>query len=446
LAIRDLDDGAGVIAQGLHAPIAVVPAGRDLRPRVRAALEGHPDVFVVDMATVAARLGEDRSGLEAWRGQDMEHHEECLAQLRQKRQDAGEKVATASAAVESALGSLETIDRAERELGEALVQRDRATASESAEARHLAEVLERRERLAQQRREAVEVITGIEAGGPVRRSPDLRRQVSDMESGLARAEAEQTRAERAAEASLHQAREARIIAATEVERADRILRSDLPGLPEVSAEGWPPGPPLPVLISERRERIASLLAERYATVAAARTAFAACATELRRAEQDLERFHQGLLPQGAASILEAVLRDVLPDTGPETVSDTGSAQRDRIVVCDDPFPGIDASVVTPILERLAQSARIQVIYLTDDARTVAWAEELPSAMGGVSSLGTVSDSAAITRLPPAGLDPASAPASLPAPVPVPAEIPSGLGHRLRSTPANEELPRVSTHP
>jgi hypothetical protein len=436
LAIRDLDDAAGVMARDLPAPIAVVLASADVRARFRTALEGHPAVVVVDAAGVVARLSEDRDRLRALHSDNVARFEHRVARLRQVRHDAGEGLATATAAVESALGSLDDFDRAERDLEAALAHRDRATAAEAAQARHLAEVLERRHRLAQQRLDAIGVIEQIEAGGPVRRSPDLRRRIGEMEAALARADAEQTRAERAAEASLHQAREGRIMAAAELERADRTLRSELPGLPEVNADDWPPGPLLPVLVGERRERIAGVLAERYAATSATRAALAGATKELRAAEADLDQVRHTSLSQGMASILEGLLAAGLPEGGADG--------REPIVVCDEPFAGIDAAAITPILERLVQDRTVQIIYLTDDARTAAWAEELPPTLGGLSRPLAKPDSATITPLrPPApnvdrdSAGDASENASDNRPV---------IGHRLTSAPADQELPHVSTYP
>ncbi|HET6964153.1 MAG TPA: hypothetical protein VFH58_05230 [Acidimicrobiales bacterium] len=369
MAIQELSDSNGLILSELHVRIAVVKASPRQRDRARAQLQRLPGVAVIDASDVLAGLNEERPRLKALHADTVARHEARVAELRKARHDAGERLASASAAVEAALSSLDDFDRAEEALGRALVGRDRATAAEAVEARRLAAVLERRERLTRQRDDAMRAIQDLEVGGPVRRSAEMRRQVAQLEVGLARAEAEQTRAERIAEASLHQARAARLAAAAELDRADRGVRADLAGFPGVAAGDWPAGPPLPVLLTERRDRLAGVLGELYAATSAARTALDAAGVELRAAERELEEARQGAVTLIVGSVVETRLG--------------GAGSRPEVIVCDEPFVGIEMTAVGAVLERLVQDGGTQVIYLTEDPHVLAWAEGLPSESGGV---------------------------------------------------------------
>lgn len=376
MPIRDLTDGAGLIVAGLHAPIAVVTTTPETRARARMALEHHDGVAVVDAAGVVARLSDDRDRLKALRVESVARHEAQVTRMRQARHEAGEALAGAHAAVESALGSLDEYDRAEKELALALARRDEATAAEAVEARRLAGVLERRERLMRQRDDAMRAIRELEAEGPVRRSPEMRRQVAQLELGLARAEAEQTRAEQTAEATLQQARATRLAAAAEVNRADQAVRADLPGFPGVPAGDWPPGPPLPVLLAERRDRLAGVLGERYAATAAARAALDAAGEALRATEREL-----GEARRGAVSVVMSAAVDSLLAAAPG-----GRREKVEIVVCDEPFAGVEISVVASLLERLVRDGMKQVVYLTSDPQILSWAEGIPSDLGGLTTI------------------------------------------------------------
>lgn len=381
MPIRDLSDGAGLILAGLHAPIAMVETPPETRARVRAALEQQEGVAVVDAAGVVGRLSDDRDRLKALRAQSLAHHEAEVTRLRQARHEAGEALADAHAAVEAALGSLDEYDRAEKELGLALARRDEATAAEAAEARRLAAVLERRERLMRQRDDAMRAIRELEVEGPVRRSAEMRGQVAQLEMGLARAEAEQTRAEQMAEATLQQARATRLAAGAEVNRADAAVRAELPGFPGVPATDWPPGPPLPVLLAERRDRLAGVLGERYAAIAAARATLDAASDALRTAERE-----SGEANRGAVSVVVSSAVDFL----------LGAAQDQPLenvqtVVCDDPFAGMEVSVVASVLERLVRGGTTQVIYLTSDPPLLGWAQSMPPELGGLTTIGAGAD-------------------------------------------------------
>ncbi len=399
MAIQDLRDSAGMPLSGLHARLTVVDAKPVVRARIRSALATRPDVVVLDSSSIASRVGDDE-GDRARQEQGVARLEALAAQFRLARDEAGEAMVNGIAGVEAALGSLDDFDQAERELSRALILRDRATTAEAVMARRLAEVLERRQRLAEQRQDAIRVIEQIETGGPVRRSAELRRQIADMEAGLARAEAEQIRSERAAEATLHQARESRLAAAGDLERADRVLRGDLPGVAGITTQEWPPGPPLPVLVAERRDHIAAVLAERYSNRGQAKAAMDAASEGLRAAERDLEEARRSTASLGLASTLEVLFRP-----GP------AGAQENHLFLCDEPFAGLEHEVVTAVLEHVARRS-IQVVYLTEDERLLAWAAGLPVEVGTLMPApedGPATPSATITRLrpptPPADPDP-----------------------------------------
>jgi hypothetical protein len=394
-----------LIVSGLHAPIAVVSTPPESKARARAALEHQPGVAVVDAAALVGRFSEDRERLKALRAERVARDEGKVRQLRQTRHQAGEALAQAHAAVESALGSLDEFDRAEKSLALALERRDEATAAEAVEARRLAAVLERRERLMRQRDDAMRAIQKLEAEGPVRRSAEMRRQVAQLEVGLARAEAEQTRAELAAETALQQARAARLTAAAELNRADQAVRADLPGFPGLPADDWPPGPPLPVLLAERRDRLAAGLGERYAAISAARGALDAASEALRAAELNTAESRRSVLALVVSSAVESLLE----------AGSGRTAGRIDIVLCDEPFAGMDVSVVAAVLERVVRAGTIQVIYLTSDPEIRTWAEKIPSDLGGLSTI-TASEGpaapAADGALPwPSGLRVADRPAS-----------------------------------
>ena len=417
MAIEDLRDSDGLIASGLHPRIAVLNADAGQRARALAALGRVTGAVVLDAAMVVDRLSQDRERLKAVRAEAVAPKEARVAELRNARHAAGEQVVAAFAAVESALGSLDGFDKAERTLVQALTERNQATRAEAVEARRLVAVLERRERLTEQRDVATRAVQELEEGGPVRRSADMRDQVAQMAAGLARAEFEQTRAERAAEATLHQARQVRLAAELEVEGADRILRADLPGFPHIPADGWPPGPPLPALVAERRNRLAAALADLYSATTSARAALDAVTEDLRAAERELAEARKG----GVASAVSAALEDLLT-RGVEGGRSPGSG---RVLVCDDPFVGMEPPLITPVLERLVEGGSLQIVYLTDDISMLSWARSLPPGVGGVT------DSA--PALP-------STPASPPAPAP-----PTPAAH-ISTSPATGTTPRPAPSP
>ncbi len=474
MAIRDLHDGAETIITGLHPRLAVICADPEQRRRLRHAVSSTPGVRVVDAAGVDARRRR-RDGGAAVHAQSLDGLEEGVARFRQLRDQAGEALVQAVAGVEASLGALDDFDQAERELERAQLLRDQASAAEALEARRLAEVLERRLRLTEQRRDAIRVIEEIEAGGPARRSPELRRQIADMEAGLARAEAEQTRAERASEATLHQARESRQTACAELERADRMLRADLPGAPGVSTHDWPSGPPLPVLVAERRDRITSVLAERYEARAQARAAVDEASSGLRDAERELAEARATAAELDSVSLIESLFGF----DDPELARRGGGRPT---VVCDEAFTGVDPSVVASVVEHVVHGSDVQVVILTEDPALVGWAAGLApetgllvtvAGTGTGTGTGSVGDgpgrspaghggSATITPLRPlAGGSQLTRPSPVPAPQsassPPPVTLPGrdGLGPTPRSDARDripftdsckEPLRHVSTYP
>jgi hypothetical protein len=381
-----------------------------------------------------------------------------VAERRQARDLAGEALGGAVAGVEAALAALDDYDQAERELDQALLVRDRAAAAEAQEARRLAGVLERRLRLTEQRDDAIRVIEQIETGGPARRSAELRGQIADMEAGLARADAEQSRAERAAEATLHQARLGRVAATAELERVDRTLRADLPGVPEAPAQQWPPGPPLPVLMAERRDSIAAVLAGRYQARSVAKAAMDEAGEGLRAAERELAEARQAVVSIEAAALLQDLV----------AVADLREAGAGITLVCDEAFRAVNSVVVTAVVEHLTGSQDVQVVILTEDAAILGWAATLAPEMGAMAvpteapnnpsdaSSAQESDlrgSATITPLRPAPSDRAEPSAALlPTEVPRPASVPAPHslrlpGHTESASPIfKETLRNVSTYP
>lgn len=372
---RDLIDGAGLIVAGLHPCIAVVPVAPDLRTRAVNALRDRDGVVVIDEQQVISRLSAERERIEALRAEAVSNHDTRIADLRAARHAAGAELANAFSAVDAALSSLNEYDRAEEALEQAITARDLATAVEAGEAHRLAAVLERRQRLTAQRQDAMRIIEELEERGPVRRSGELRARVSEMDAGLARAEAEQTRAERSAEAALHQAREGRVAAVGDLDRADRALRAELPGLPGVPVPDWPPGPPLRVLVAERRDLMAGVLGGLYTAATAARSALDLATEALRSAEADRDGVGRAALVHGIGAAVEALLVSTLER----------STTPVEMVVCDEPFSGIEPAIVTPVLERFPEKRSVQVVYLTDDNRILAWAKGLRPETGAMAA-------------------------------------------------------------
>jgi hypothetical protein len=367
-----------VLVRGLHPAIAVVAASAVARAAAISAIVGSPGSQVVQAADVNAEL--ERAAARA-----EEQHQKTVAEKRSLLASAQEAVSDAlavstAAGRETATASadLEHFDQLARRLTAAEEGYETAVREDAEAARALATALGELDRILGQRHSAS---TSLEQARKARDSLGVPSaviaQAMNLQAALAKAEAEKHEAVRHADASSARDRVASRDALAEMEAAHAALREGMT-LISTGAPDWGAGVPLPGLVANYRDQLASSLTAKQATEENARSVEAAARARFEQERQDLD----------------ALVGEGTPVLDPqETLAawvESDRFNQDDAVFSDDAFGRFGVDAVAHLLTSLAGRG-CQVIYLTDDAEILSWAIGLPHEAGGASTMSALRD-------------------------------------------------------
>ncbi len=376
MRFQELRDANGtMLAQGLHPAIAVVAAGAVPRAAAISAVVSTKGCKVVHASDIEDELERAASGT-------IERHEAAVQEGRAKVSEAEQAMqdvttARADAARDTAAATadLARFDELATGLASAEETYEAAVRSDAEAARSLAAALGDLDRVLGQRHSAS---TSLEQA---RRSRDSRgvpeaviQQATNLQSALAKAEADKHDAVQQADAISQAARVASRDALLALESAHTVLRASM-ALISSGAPNWGPGVPLPGLLATYRDQLAAAQAAAQAAESHARDLERAARSRLERHNRDL---------------------DVLVNTGPmvqspqTTIADWVASdyfERDDAVVADEAFSRFGPEETATLITALAGRG-CQVVYLTEDPQVLGWAIGLPHEVGGAGTMST----------------------------------------------------------
>jgi hypothetical protein len=371
---QELRDADGtVIARGLHPAIAVVAAGAVARAAAISAVVSTAGCIVLHSSDVENEL--KRAAVAA-----VEQHEAARAHKEaqvtaaqhalQQAVDAGLKT---SRETSTATNDLTRFDELSTRLGAAEEGYEVAVRADAEAARAVATALGELDRILGQRHSASTSLDQARRSGDGHGVPEaVLHQAMNLQAALAAAEAEKRDAVQQADEIAQVTRVASRDALLAREAAHSALRLGM-SLISAGTPNWGPGMPLPGLLSNYRDTLASVLAAAEAAEADARNVERAARARLEEQGQDLDL----LVAAGPAQI------DPRATISEWVGSDHFS--RDDAVFADEAFSRFGAEGTAALLSTLAGRG-CQVIYLTDGSELLGWAIGLPHQAGGASTI------------------------------------------------------------
>jgi hypothetical protein len=362
-----------VLAQALHPAIAVVAAGAVLRAAAISAVVSIEGCKIINPSDVDGELR--RAAAEAVHSHDaaVEDKKTKVAEAEQALAQATAVSATAGGDSSVAATDLARFDDMAGRLASAEEAYEAAVRTDAEAARSLAAALGELDRILGQRHSAS---TSLEQA---RRSRDSRgvpeavlTQAMNLQSALAKAEADKHEAVQQADEISQAARVASRDALLALETAHDALKAGM-ALISSGEPNWGAGVPLPGLLGNFRDRLAASLEAAQGAESQAKA---------------VERAARGRLEQERHD-LDALVTGGPPNPGPrDTVAawlSSDEFNRDDAVFFDDAFGRFGADGVASLLTTLAGRG-CQVVYLTDAAEVLGWAIGLPHEAGGVSTI------------------------------------------------------------
>ena len=369
--LRDVD--GTMLAQGLHPAIAVVAANAMARAAVVSAVVSTPGCRILQAADVehqveratAAAVEQHSTSVEQKRARVKEAEEALM-----RATDAGLK---ASGGASAAAEDLARFDDLATRLSAAEETYEAAVRADAEATRSLAAALGELDRVLGQRHSASSSLEQARSTRDSRGVPDaVIHQAMNLQAALASAEAERHAAVQQADETSLMARAANHDAKLALGTAHNALRSGM-ALISSGAPDWGPGLPLPGLVTNYRDQLASAVSSTQAADNQAKSAQRAAQSHLEEEKRDL---------------------DALVAAGPPTLDPLatieGWARSDYFtegtaVFADDAFASFGPEEVAAFASAL--SARgCQVIYLTDDPDVLGWAIGLPDDTGRASTI------------------------------------------------------------
>jgi hypothetical protein len=364
-----------VIAKGLHPAIAVVAAGAVARAAAISAVVSTKGCIILHSSDIEDELR--RAAVAA-----VEQHEAAVAHKEAKVGDAQHALQQAvdaglktSRQTTIASNDLTRFDELATRLAGAEDSYEVAVRADAEAARAVATALGELDRILGQRHSASTSLDQARKSADGQGVPEaVIHQAMNLQAALAAAEAEKRQAVQQSDEVSQVTRVASRDALLAREAAHSALRS---GMSLISADtpDWGPGMPLPGLVSNYRDSLASALAVGEAAEAEAKNVERAARSRLEQEGHDL---------------------DVLVGAGPAqvdprtTITEWVSSERfsrDDAVFADEAFSRFGAEGTAALLSTLAGRG-CQVIYLTDDSELLGWAIGLPHEAGGASTIAT----------------------------------------------------------
>jgi hypothetical protein len=311
----------------------------------------------------------------------VEQHEAAVEQRRQKVAECERAVqdaaaATITAARESSVASsdLARFDDLAGKLTAADEAYEATVHADAEAARSLAAALSELERILGQRHSATASLEQARKGRDHRGGvPEaVIQQAMNLQAALAKAEADKREAVQQADGDFQAARIASRDALLSLEDAHAALSA---GVETISAgpPNWGPGVPLPGLLTNYHDHLASVLSAAETASTHANGVEKAARSRVEQERHDLE----ALLSSGPPALdpLETATRWVGSDL----------FSKGEVVFGDDTFGRFGTQGVATLVTTLAGRG-CQVIYLTEDREVLGWAISLPHETGGASAI------------------------------------------------------------
>jgi len=372
--LRDAD--GSVLAKGLHPAIAVVAANAVMRAAALSAVVTAQGCRVVQASDVESEL--KRAAAEA-----VARHEAAVAERKAKVAEAERALADASEAADkagaemaAASGDLDRFDTLANTLAAAEDAYEAAVRADAEAARDLASALGELDRILGQRRSASTSLEQARKARDSRGVPEaVITQALNLQSALAKAEADKNDAVHQADEKGQAARKASRDAFTALGAAHDALRQGIAQIGSGEPE-WGSGVPLPGLVANHRDNLSSAVSASQTSEAQARSIERGA-----RARLEQERHELDLLIASGPPVLD-------PQQTVEAWLGGDGFNRDDAVVADDAFARFGHDGVSALLTALSGRGS-QVIYLTEDPELLSWAIGLPHEVGGASAIGGV---------------------------------------------------------
>lgn len=365
-----------MLAKGLHPAIAVVAANAVMRAAAVSALITTKGCRVVQSNHVEEEL--KRAAAEA-----VARHEAAVADHKSKVGEADRALSEAvdaslkaSREMAAASGDLERFDKLAGRLSSAEDAYEAAVSHDAEAARDLAAALGELDRILGQRRSASTSLEQARKARDSRGVPEaVITQALNLQSALAKAEADKNEAVRQADEVCQASRTASREAFAALAAAHEALRQ---GISEISSAepDWGAGVPLPGLVANHRDHLAEAVSASETSEAQAKSIERGA-----RARLEQERHELDQLVEAGPPVLDPL------QTAVAWLSGEGFS-RDDAVIADDAFARFGPEGVANLLTTLSGRGS-QVIYLTDDAEVLGWAIGLPHEAGGASTIAGV---------------------------------------------------------
>jgi hypothetical protein len=364
-----------VIAKGLHPVIAVVAAGAVARAAAISAVVSTKGCMTLHSSDVENELKRAAIAAVERHETEREQKEARVAEAQHALQQAVDAGLKTSRQTTTAANDLSRFDELATSLAAAEEGYEAAVRADAEAARAVAAALGELDRILGQRHSASTSLDQARRSGDGHGVPEaVIHQAMNLQAALAAAEAEKRDAVQQADEVSQVTRVASRDALLAREAAHKALRSGV-SLISAGVPNWGPGMPLPGLLSNYRDSLATALATAGAAEAEAKDAERAARSYLEQEGHDL---------------------DVLVAAGPAevdpraTIADWVSSDyfsRDDAVFADEAFRRFGAEGTADLLSTLARRG-CQVIYLTEDSELLGWAIGLPHEAGGASTIST----------------------------------------------------------
>jgi hypothetical protein len=362
-----------MLAQGLHPAIAVVSATAVARAAALSAVLSTQGCKVLHSSDIDDEL--KRAGIAA-----VEQHDAAVQQKKAKVGEAERSlqettdIATAASRETSvATADLSRFDELATRLASAEESYEAAVRADAEAARSLAAALGELDRILGQRHSASTSLEQARKSRDNRGVPEaVIQQAMNLQSALAKAEADKHAAVQQADEISQTARGASRDALMALEAAHTTLRSGM-ALITSGAPDWGPGVPLPGLVANYRDRLAGAVAAGQAAESHAQSVERASKSRLEQERRDLD----ALMTEGP-TILE-------PQTTIAKWAESDYFNRDDAVFADEAFVRFGPEGAATLITSLAARG-CQVIYLTEDPQILGWAIGLPHEAGGASTI------------------------------------------------------------
>jgi hypothetical protein len=371
---QELRDADGtMLAQGLHPAIAVVSATAVARAAAISSVLSTQGCKILHASDIDDEL--KRAGVSAIEQHDaaVQHKKSKVGDAERSLQEATEIATSASRDTSVATTDLSRFDELATRLSSAEESYEAAVRADAEAARSLAAALGELDRILGQRHSASTSLEQARKSRDNRGVPEaVIQQAMNLQSALAKAEADKHDAVQQADEISQQARVASRDALLALEAAHTSLRAGM-ALITAGAPNWGPGVPLPGLVANYRDRLAGAVAAAQAAEAHAKGVERAAKSRLEQERRDLDA-----LVTAGPTILD-------PQTTIANWASSDHFTRDDVVFADEAFGRFGTEGVATLVTTLAGRG-CQVIYLTEEPLVLGWAIGLPHEAGGASTI------------------------------------------------------------